>query len=518
MYNTDIYMKHILPINEQSAVISDDMNDRLRDYLDNEDFLEKLSVIFRELDNGETTTLTELQISGKEYGILDNDIIHIKVDKSDIKNPKFYVWAMNDEFVFGDVDLDLAAQILHQAGVGSGGFGNIGNAIGSLVGLGDPGDDGTSEEALVGVAGALAMAAKEKNIDPKVYFDKLAKIYLDKFGESITSFLETEFSGRAETAALNTFRQGIPSSVSRGVNLPAILGDVALTIASFGIGTAAAASARGLSAATKIKSGATVAHAASKTGKLASSTSKLKRAWSGLKPATKINKFTTKYPAGSNIKYITQKGDNVVATIVSNDGTNIVLKAGKTTYPAINIENLVAKSGGPGGMALSSLAALVPKTSAKNAGLILTAKKSGDIGDSAAMSDPNLAEIMGYYDSLTADPSNYISDVKSSEPAKLAQMILDLKNGSGFWGNTTNQEELAMTLIITSITPESAMLVKSEYERLDVGNTIYAVLDDELGGDMGLFAKAWWAGCTGEGLNNHPEIKETRAQLKKVRK
>jgi hypothetical protein len=40
------------------------------------------------------------------------------------------------------------------------------------------------------------------------------------------------------------------------------------------------------------------------------------------------------------------------------------------------------------------------------------------------------------------------------------------------------------------------------------------VIDDELGGDMGLFAKSYWSACTGEGNMTGP-IKGILAKIRK---
>jgi hypothetical protein len=106
---------------------------------------------------------------------------------------------------------------------------------------------------------------------------------------------------------------------------------------------------------------------------------------------------------------------------------------------------------------------------------------------------------MGWYDTLAADPNAYMSSLAEQDAASLAETILDLKKGSGLFGNTTDQEELAMALIITSLTPEGAKKVAAEYNKIDASSSVYAVIDDELGGDLGMFAKAYWSACTGEG-------------------
>ena len=109
------------------------------------------------------------------------------------------------------------------------------------------------------------------------------------------------------------------------------------------------------------------------------------------------------------------------------------------------------------------------------------------------------AEFMGWYDTLKADPSSYVESLQDQDAATLAEEILNLKKGTGIVGNTTDKEELAMALIITSLTPDSAKKVAAEYNKIDPSMSVYAVIEDELGGDLGMFAKAYWSACTGEG-------------------
>ena len=123
------------------------------------------------------------------------------------------------------------------------------------------------------------------------------------------------------------------------------------------------------------------------------------------------------------------------------------------------------------------------------------------------------AELMGYYDTQTADPRAYIQAQKGAGAAGLAEIIFDLKKGSGLFGNTTNQEELLMALTVLSLDGEGAKEVQAAYKKLD-GTNVYAVLDDELGGDMAMFAKAHWTACTGEGAEYAAGIKNIRARVK----
>jgi hypothetical protein len=490
-------MEDLKNINEQTAVISDDMQDRLRDYLNDDDFIEKLSSKLKNLEDGDITNILDLKISPKEFGILEDDVINIRVDKSDSDNPKFYLWIMSDKHLFDDVDLESAASILYQSGKGSSGIGYVGNLLGSLVGAGDAGDDGTDEESLMGVSGALAIISRNKGVDPKVYFDRLAKVFSEKYGESIDNFLETEFSGRAEVAALNTFRRDIPESIARGVNLPNILLDIATTMLTFGVGTAARAATKGISAGTKTLKYAKGADRAKKAAKASNVFSK---AWNGLSKGIGVLRFKKSYPVGSTVKYITKGGQEIAATVTkySGKGANTLVQLNNMT--PVSISNLATNAGKAGGVSLSAMAPILPKTA--TAGMIAAS------GSKINPEGVNIAEIMGWYDTLTSDPDSYVKNISKKTTKDLAQMILDLKNGSGFWGNTTNQEELAMTLIITSLTPSGAKEVNNAYKKIDPASSVASVLEDELGGDMGDFAKSWWSACIGEPSDKAKSIKE----------
>jgi len=538
MYNISNYKNKL---NEKSsAVVASDLKDRLKQYLDNEDFLEELSGFLINLEDGEATNSIELNLDTRSHGFLEDDILNIRVDKSDIKSPKFIMWIMNDAFAFADVDIDIAAAIFKHST--KGGLGTIGtglNFLGSLVGLGDAGDDGTNEEELIGLAGAIGSIARDKHIDPKIYFDKLDLVYKQKYGKSITSELNTEFSGRAEAVALNTFRREIEPSIARGVNLPSILLDIALAAASFGTGTAAIAAVKGTSSATRIASAATKAGSVAKSTKVGSGIIKVgSKTLTGSKAVISripgFSKLTSTVQAthlekvvkvGDVVKHrrsITVAGKKVMTTvdhtIVSIGKQGVVLKP-----PTGQIFNVTASN-----FLLTTTPELannvlnVAKISATTAGLALATKKAVDLGDSAGDNNSpdsagmvaTAAEVMGWYDTLTSDPAKYIADIididEEDKGTTLASMLMDLKDGTGFWGNTTDQEELAMALIITSISPEGADSINSEYSKLDIEMNVGSLLSDELGGDLGKFATYWWNAISGDTLNASATSIKTR--------
>ena len=60
-----------------------------------------------------------------------------------------------------------------------------------------------------------------------------------------------------------------------------------------------------------------------------------------------------------------------------------------------------------------------------------------------------------------------------------------------------------------------AKQVSVEYSNIDTKSTVYAVLDDELDGEIAIFAKAFWTGCTGEGDDYKASIANIIKRIKK---
>jgi hypothetical protein len=548
MYNVNNYKRYGNFLYEDLNIsLSDDLNPRLKQYLTNQKLIDFLADNFDTVPDGQEG---QIQLNNEDYGILKEDKLFVKVDKSNPKDPKFYLWIMNDQFLFGDVNFDIAATLLKQAGDEGGTIGYVGNLLGSLIGLGDAGDSGTDEDTIVAVAGAMASIAAEKSQDPMLYFSKLAETFSKKYGQDLTSFLETEFSGGSEVAALNAFRRPISASTARGLNIPMILFDVALTAVTFGAGTVlkagVPAGARGAAAATRAGEGALAATRAGEAAGAAARGAEAAAAgvrgaegaviagdaaltgtkgvisrlkgWAGIGKTKQISNIEQEIKVGQQIMY-KQKNKMVPhkVTGITQNGVQLQALSGpKNTFIAAadkfvlevhpNLANRILNRAG---------------LNTTKAGLILATTKINSIvgATSSTVSQPagffgKAGEIMGWYDTFTADAGSFAASLQNKTAKELAEMLFDLKKGTGFFGNTTNQEELAMAVIITSLSPEGARQVQAEYSKIDTEMSVYALLADEIGGEVGMFAKAYWTGITGEGTEYVSAIRNVRAKLR----
>lgn len=491
------YNLHENYVAEQAMSISNDPKERIKNYLENEDLLEEIADYAANLDDDDE--IHEIQLKDKNFDILSDDKIFIQADLTNNKDPKFKLWIMNEKIMYGDVDFENAATLLYNAGKGI----------------------GTDEDTYVSVAGAIARLAFEKKIDPELLFKKLSESVSNIYGDSLSEWIEEEFSGRAETTALNVFRRKISKDVWRGIaaSLSTILSDVGLTVLTFGVGTAGATAFKGTSVGTRAaKSGIKIARGVKgiehvNKSKLFSGITKI---WRGLSPAKKLRTIKAKFPVGSKMGYVTKGGKSIPTTVVkySDETASITLK-GIETGSTFNvpISNLVTKANQAGGMSLKSLSALnITGAFAAQKGAQLA--QNYDIPTSQA-DGLHVGELLGYYDTLAADPTKYLEDLKDQNAKLLANNLYSLKEGSGLFGNTTNQEELAMALLITSLDPEICPKISKHYKKLDPSGTVYGVIDDELEGDMGMFVKAWWTGCTGEGDDFAAKISNIYTAIKK---
>lgn len=508
------------------AVLAEDLNARLKSYLENDALIAKLSGLLQKYEEGEYE-LTDLDKT--EYGISQEDRLFVKVDLDEKSAPKFFMWIMNDQFLWGDIDMEAAAALLKAGGQGTG-FAETGliGSIGSFLSGNAANDAGTDEEKIAALAGAFAQIAADKGVDPQIYFDKLDEIFKSKYGTTIKDFLETEFGGYGEIVSCNLYRRKISPDVMRGLNPWTILGDVILTVGTFG----------GSAAFTAGLKGAKVADAASKASKIARATgaaqtsAALGKSVKAIAEITRLSKLFGKLErskqiaslskigvtSGSTIKY-GRSGKLVDHTVKEVQATGVILQPAKGSPFFISFEKLPGYIPPQQATELFTFAGinLTPKA-------ILAAKKAGDIGTAPVTSqegaaEPGLgakaAEVMGYYDTMAADPSAYIENAKNQGASDIASMLLDLKNGSGLFGNTTDQEEGCIALLITGLTPQMAKEVAAEYGKIDTKMNVYSVLDDELGGDISILAKAYWTGCTGEGDEYKSAISEIVKIIKK---
>jgi hypothetical protein len=311
-------------------------------------------------------------------------------------------------------------------------------------------------------------------------------------------------------------KAGVPAG-ARGAAAATRAGEGAL--AATRAGEAAGAAARGAEAAAagvRGAEGAVIAGDAALTG-TKGVISRLK-GWAGIGKTKQISNIEQEIKVGQQIMY-KQKNKMVPhkVTGITQNGVQLQALSGpKNTFIAAadkfvlevhpNLANRILNRAG---------------LNTTKAGLILATTKINSIvgATSSTVSQPagffgKAGEIMGWYDTFTADAGSFAASLQNKTAKELAEMLFDLKKGTGFFGNTTNQEELAMAVIITSLSPEGARQVQAEYSKIDTEMSVYALLADEIGGEVGMFAKAYWTGITGEGTEYVSAIRNVRAKLR----
>lgn len=482
-------------INEAApAVISDDPKERLKGYLENDALLTELSKQFKNIKDGEVATLTNL--NKDTFGIMKDDNLVVRIDKKDPNTPKYYMWIENEKTLYGDIDFEIAANIVKDA----------------MKGM------GTNNDKVAGVAGIFIKIAADRNVDPKKYFDKLSEAF-SKIGEgnSLKDWLEDDFSGRSEVCALNAYQLPIEASAWRGFtdNWLTIVGDVALGVLTLGgsyafegvvkAGSGLVKTGEALKGARGIFQGGkvtrTVGQGVELLGKGLELLAPAKKAFSELPLVDKLKGVEKAgYTAGS--EWISSKGTTHVIQSIDKSTGKILLKSNSTgkvwssTVDAFmslaNIEaskKILTASGiaiSAGTVAGTALTQGVASTTSTNKDLEFQGNWLEDTG-----------EFLGYYDAMAADPNKFINSLSKSSD-QIAQSLKDYKEGTGFFGNTTDQEELAIVLTIMNLNRATAKLVSERYKKL-TGSSVANLINDELEGGMAEFASAHWYALTGEG-------------------
>ena len=83
MHKNNNIMKNFISkynaLNEQTAVLSDDFKERIVQYLeDNDDLLEKLASLIKDLEPEESVEFEDIGINKAEFGIREGDEIYVK--------------------------------------------------------------------------------------------------------------------------------------------------------------------------------------------------------------------------------------------------------------------------------------------------------------------------------------------------------------------------------------------------------------------------------------------------------
>jgi hypothetical protein len=163
----------------------------------------------------------------------------------------------------------------------------------------------------------------------------------------------------------------------------------------------------------------------------------------------------------------------------------------------------------------------------KSKALILAGKKAGDAtsrglsgGESQVdmASGAGFAELMGYYDSLAADPSAYAASVENYTGSQLAEKIYTMSQG-GTFGFTSDQEELGIAIIITSLTRKVAQQLESEFSKYAKdGETVVSILKHELDDDIASLVIPYWVSLVGDANGGTEEYTAVKSMISKIKK
>jgi len=413
---------------EQKGVISKDVSARLLQYLDVDEIRQIVTDATNDTEDGEKQNG---EITKQEAKFINgDDILKFEIDKTDMSDVKVTAFVYNPEKTSVKIDFETAAFFLHDA----------------IDGV------GTDEKLVAQVGTAMALLSSEDGADTGEYFNKLDQQYISAYGESITDAITGDFDGNGEALALNIFRRKIEKSIMRGTNMTTILTDIGLTVASVGVGSAAFKSAR------------TTVMASRAISKIKPLGTGIKAMISGLPGFSKLTKASKAAAIGKNVKvgqtvaHTTRTGKNAgdvgKYTVKAVTSEGVTLTGGKVGSGEFFVTSANFVKGSPPKLANKILtSAKVPRNAAL---ATLAAKKVNDVGAGATFT-----EIMGWYDTITADPESFIQSIEGQGLKGLAMKMKNLADGI-----TSRGDELAMALIVTSLKPLAVKKLNDEYQKI----------------------------------------------------
>lgn len=465
---------------ESVGKLSDIPDVRLKEYLEEDSFR---LIVANALENSKDGDILEYDRDNSDNVIVPGETLTFRIVKDDLQGLRAYGTLLNPEKLISGIDFGIAAKLFN-------------DAITYW--------SGTDNDAVAIIGSALSSIASRAGSSPTPIFNEFDKEVrnTDSDGDSLSELIDGDFDGDSEVIAMNIFKREIESSVWRGINLGQIIFDVGLTAVTFGAGTAAQAAIKGSTAGLRVASLATKATTMGKSiAKLTGASkvvamlptfsrlSSIKKGAGIAKHLGKTKPFIYTTDAGKNLSVLLVKGSNKYGKVIVKNA-----KSGKQ-LSAIDQVNFLKRI--DPNVANKVLTGMKIKIDPTVAGLLINQAASAGAKASSSSSQAegflaNSAEVMGWYDSLTADPAKYAAETSTYSARELALKIDKFADG-GMFGFTSDQDELAIALIITSLTSDMAKKLDIEYTNIS-GKSMIETLRSELDGTVEDLVIPYWVG------------------------
>lgn len=363
-----------------------------------------------------------VKIGNQEYAVS----IYVANGKSaDGKSGVYIDWDSTSKVIEG-LDMNYLATQFRKGVEGS-----------SIFGL----NFGTDEDKLGALAGAIYRIGYEKNANIPEIFKALGNAYQSAYGESMMDAVMGDFSGTPEVLARAVYGDTITEqdiATGMGVDfLQSLVVDVAIGLATFGVGAAA----KGLI------TGARAVRAAGAINKLKGGFTAFR---SGAAAATGSAEATGVAAQGAvNVSSLAKDAANFNQ---AQKGFAAITKAGKKAVDYAKI--------GAGAGALTAV--------------------GGGVSAFASGAEPVPAQ------NFTAEDAAFQFCTQIRELAK---------------GYTDGGDELQITFMITSLSPQTAAVVQQVWSKNfgEDGDFYEYCVASEISGDMLSLCNGYWAGITGKG-------------------
>ena len=375
-------------------------------------------------------------------------------------------------------------------------------------------DFGTNEEKMASVAGAIYAYCYEKNASPKEVLKAIGARYQERFGESMLTMIDNEFTGSPDVFARGLFGDDLdPSDVTAALGVDAaqsLIFDLVLTVGAYAATAVSFGGASGAAAISTVKLASTFKNIVT-LGRASKQIKNLETAVvAGEEALTAAKLYYKSVTAGETLLAANKLRQGGAAVSLAAEEVNVL--KGVKNFASIE-KFLIPTQGGAMSLNSGKMAAEMAKDAPT---FFQSLKELARIAPKAvkqALSnlDPKTAALIVGGASLAVDAApDVIASMKGGEPMeagssgqlddkKLVQLCDELRKEAK--GYTGGDGELKIAFTMLSLTPETWIKLNDAWNKnnADDGTLYDYCVSSELSGDLAVLVDGYLGGIAGVG-------------------
>ena len=457
--------------------------------------------VFNQINGESTKLVADTASSQAKFSVKIADADYkVVINKTALADGKTGIWIDYDSTakLIEGLDLDYITTQLNRA------------ADKTFLGI----DFGTNEEKMASVAGAIYAYCYEKNASPKEVLKAIGARYQERFGESMLTMIDNEFTGSPDVFARGLFGDDLdPSDVTAALGVDAaqsLIFDLVLTVGAYAATAVSFGGASGAAAISTVKLASTFKNIVT-LGRASKQIKNLETAVvAGEEALTAAKLYYKSVTAAERVAAATKLRQGGAAVSLAAEEVNVL--KGVKNFASIE-KFLIPTQGGAMSLNSGKMAAEMAKDAPT---FFQSLKELARIAPKAvkqALSnlDPKTAALIVGGASLGLDAApDVIASMKGGEPMeagssgqlddkKLVQLCDELRKEAK--GYTGGDGELKIAFTMLSLTPETWIKLNDAWNKnnADDGTLYDYCVSSELSGDLAVLVDGYLGGIAGVG-------------------